>query len=466
MVTRTLQRMADGGIHDQIGGGFHRYSVDERWLVPHFEKMLYDNALLTRLYLDTYLVTQDERYARVAKGTLNYALREMLHPAGGFYAAQDADSDGVEGKYFVWTVDEVLAALGDADGRLFCRAFDVTAAGNFEGGNILHVAMPLEALAEEFQLKPDEAEQRLERGKARLLAVREQRQKPRRDDKILIGWNGLMLSALAEAIKLFGIEAHRAAAITTADFLWERLQRPEHGHARLQHVWTAGAAKLTAYLDDYAFLIAAYLDLYEAVLEPRFFERAVALTETMLAEYWDADDGDFFFTSRQHEPLISRPKSFHDQSIPSATAVAVRDLLRLAVYAGRTDWWDMAERVLHRYQTDMEDNPHGMASMLIALDFALRRPVEIVIAGSPAAPGSQRLLQQAHQLYLPNEVVCLLPPGGTPPFGDALIKGRAPVNDQPTAYVCRHFTCSPPVTSPAELRHLLANPPATTEPRR
>ena len=460
MVTRTLSRMADGGIYDQLGGGFHRYSVDERWLVPHFEKMLYDNALLTRLYLDTHLVTQDERYARVAKCTINYTLRELLHPGGGFYAAQDADSEGEEGKFFVWTVDEVLECLGDADGRLFCRAFDVTAAGNFEHKNILHVSLPGEALAQEFQLTPEEIAQRLEQGKARLLARRELRVKPMRDEKILMGWNGLMLSALAEAIKIFGIDAHRAAAVMTADFLWDQMQRD----GRLLHVWTAGTAKLTAYLDDYAFLIAAYLDLYEALQEPRFFERAVLLTETMLDEYWDAGEGDFYFTSRHHERLISRPKSAQDQSIPSGAAVAVQTLLRLSVYTGRTEWWEMAERVLRRYHVEAEDNPHGMASMLIALDFALRRPVEIVIAGPPSAPGSRHLLQQAHHVYLPNKIVCLLPPGEATPLAGALTQGRAPIDGKPTAYVCRNFTCSAPISTPAELRQALVTPVTTTTP--
>jgi hypothetical protein len=424
--------------------------------------MLYDNALLTRLYLDTYLVTQDERFARIARGTINYTLRELLHSDGGFYAAQDADSEGVEGKYFVWTVEEVLAVLGDADGRLFCRAFDITAAGNFEHKNILHVSLTADALAEEFHLTPEEVTHRLEQGKGRLLAHRELRVKPLRDEKILVSWNGLMLSALAEAVKVFEIDAHRAAAIKTAEFLWSRLQQ----NGRLLHVWTAGEAKLTAYLDDYAFLIAAYLDLYEALLDQKWFDRAVQLAEVMMDEYWDAGEGDFFFTPRHHERLISRPKSAHDQSIPSGTAVAVRDLLRLAAYTGRVDWREAAERTLRRYQAEMDENPYGMASMLLALDFALQGPTEVVIAGPVSSPASRQLLQQAHHVYLPNELLCLLPPGETTPFAEALTKGRAPVRDTSTAYVCRHFTCSPPVTSPAELRQLLANPPATTEPRR
>jgi uncharacterized protein YyaL (SSP411 family) len=458
MTTRTLTRMAEGGIYDQIGGGFHRYSVDERWLVPHFEKMLYDNALLTRLYLDTYLVTQEERFARVAKGTINYALRELLHPDGGFYAAQDADSEGVEGKYFVWTVEEVLTVLGDADGRLFCRAFDVTSAGNFEHKNILHVSLSVESLAEEFHLSPEEVTQRLEQSKGRLLAHRELRVKPLRDEKILVGWNGLMLSALAEAVKVFEIDAHRAAAVKTAEFLWSQVRH----HGRLLHVWTAGEAKLTAYLDDYAFLIAAYLDLYEALPDRKWFDRAVQLADVMMDEYWDAGEGDFFFTPRHHEPLISRPKSSHDQSIPSGTAVAVRDLLRLAAYTGRTDWRDAAERTLRRYQGEMDDNPYGMASMLLALDFALQGPVEVVIAGAVSSPGSRQLLQQAHHVYLPNELICLLPPGEErTPFADALIKGRGLVQESPAAYVCRQATCLPPITSPPELRLALIQPPAT-----
>ena len=456
MTTRTLTRMAEGGIYDQIGGGFHRYSVDERWLVPHFEKMLYDNALLTRLYLDTYLVTQDERFARVARGTINYTLRELLHADGGLYAAQDADSEGVEGKYFVWTMEEVLAVLGDADGRLFCEAFDVTSRGNFEHKNILHVSRPVDELAGEFHLTPEEIALRLEQSKGRLLAHREHRVKPLRDEKILTGWNSLMLSALAEAVKVFEIDAHRAAATKTAEFLWSQLQQ----NGRLFHVWTAGKARLTAYLDDYAFLIAAYLDLYEALVDSKWFDRAVQLAETMMDDYWDAGEGDFFFTPRHHESLISRPKAAHDQSIPSATAVAVRDLLRLAAYTGRTDWREAAERVLRRYQAEMEEKSYGMAAMLLALDFALRGPTEIVIAGAPSSPGSRQLLQQAHHVYLPNELICLLPPGETTPFAESLTKGRAPVNDSPAAYVCRNFTCTPPMTSPTELRVALTQAPA------
>ena len=463
MAARTLTRMAEGGIYDQIGGGFHRYSVDERWLVPHFEKMLYDNALLTRLYLDTYLVTQDERFARIARGTINYTLRELLHPDGGFYAAQDADSEGEEGKYFVWTVEEVLAVLGDADGRLFCRAFDVTAAGNFEKKNILHVGLPVDALAEEFHLTPEEVAQRLEQAKGRLLAHRELRVKPLRDEKILVSWNGLMLSALAEAVKVFEIDAHRAAAIKTAEFLWSRLRQPGNGAARLLHVWTKGEAKITAYLDDYAFLIAAYLDLYEALLDQKWFDRAVQLAEVMTEEYWDREEGDFFFTPRHHEHLISRPKAAHDQSIPSATAVAARVLLRLAAYTGRADWRDAAERTLRRYQGEMDDNPYGMASMLLALDFALEGPTEVVIAGAASSPGSRQLLQQAHRVYLPNELICLLPPGETTPFAEALTKGRGPVQEAPTAYVCRRTTCRPPITSPPELRLALIQPPSAAK---
>ena len=463
MTTRTLTRMAEGGIYDQIGGGFHRYSVDERWLVPHFEKMLYDNALLTRLYLDTYLVTQDERFARIAKGTVNYALRELLHPDGGFYAAQDADSEGEEGKYFVWTVEEVLAVLGDADGRLFCRAFDVTSAGNFEKKNILHAALSADALAEEFHLTPEEVALRLEQSKGRLLAHRELRVKPLRDEKILVGWNGLMLSALAEAVKVFEIDAHRAAAIRTAEFLWSNLRRTTHGRDQLLHVWTKGEAKLSAYLDDYAFLIAAYLDLYEALLDTKWFDRAMRLAETMMDDFWDGKEGDFFFTPRHHEPLISRPKSSQDQSIPSGTAVAVRDLLRLAAYTGRTDWRDTAERTLRRYQAEMEENPYGMASMLLALDFALQGPVEVVIAGSPSSPGSRQLLQQTHHVYLPNELICLTLPGKPTPFAEALTKGRGPVGKTPAAYICRQTTCLPPITSPTELRLALTQPSASAE---
>ena len=453
MVTRTLQRMAGGGIYDQIGGGFHRYSVDEQWLVPHFEKMLYDNALLIRLYLDAYLTTRDERYARVARGTVNYLLREMFHPDGGFYSSQDADSEGEEGIFFLWTLDEVIDRLGDDEARLFSKAFDVTGGGNFQHKNILHVQRPVEALAEEFQISPEEVAQRLEQSKARLLACRDRRVKPFRDEKILTSWNGLALSALAEAIKVFNIDAHRTTAIKTADFIWNHLQRD----GRLFRTWTAGSAKLNAYLDDYAFVIAAHLDLYEALQDLRYLDRALTLTDSMMSDFLDQHTGDFFFTAHSHDVPMSRPKTAHDQSIPSGMAVAAHCLLRLATYTGRTTWWDTAVRLLANYTTEMKNNPYAMASMLAASDFAIRRPSEIIIAGAANAPGTSHLLRQVHHTYLPNEVICLVPPGSTAaPLAEELINGRVAINGEPTAYVCRNAVCSQPVTSPTALRRLLA----------
>jgi uncharacterized protein YyaL (SSP411 family) len=350
-VTLSLEKMARGGIYDQLGGGFHRYAVDSHWLVPHFEKMLYDNAQLLPLYLDLYRITGDVLYERVARETLAYIQREMLHPDGGFYTTQDADSEGQEGKFFVWTKSEVDALLGDDDARFFCRYYDVTDTGNWEHGqNILHLTVSMQQLAKLFRQEETEIRRRVEAGREILFTAREQRVKPFRDEKILTAWNGLMVSTMMHAYIVLGDADAMRAGCKTLAFLQDQMLCD----GRLLRSYKDGQAKFDAYLDDYAFLIAALLDAFEATFDRAYFELAVSLTHTMLEDFWDAVDGGFFFTGKHHERLVSRTKSVFDQAIPSGASIATKNLLRLYHYTAREDYLRRAERVLRLSQRYME----------------------------------------------------------------------------------------------------------------
>jgi uncharacterized protein YyaL (SSP411 family) len=457
MVQFTLQKMACGGIYDQLGGGFHRYSTDSHWLVPHFEKMLYDNAQLLPLYLALYQSTGEALYARVARETLEYVKREMQHPEGGFYATQDADSEGEEGKFFVWTKAEVDAVLGE-DARLFCRYYDVTEAGNWEHGrNILHLTVSLEQLARMFTQDVDTVRARIEAARAKLFAVREQRVKPFRDEKVLTAWNSLMISGMVYAYTVLGDQGALQAAREALAFL----QRHMLLHGRLLSVYKDGQAKLNGYLDDYAFLAGALLDMFEATFERAYFDLAETLTTTMLEEFWDEAQGGFFFTGKSHEALISRTKSAFDQAIPSGTAVATRNLLRLYHYTGREDYLQRAERVLQLFKGYLEQQPFGVGSLLNTLDFYLHKPQEIVVLGQPAAPDTQALLQALHQQYIPNKTLVVLDPQhleatlDTLPLLRDLLTGKTQVDGKATVYVCHNFTCSLPVTTAEALTALL-----------
>ncbi len=458
LVRLTLDKMAQGGIYDHLGGGFHRYSVDSHWLVPHFEKMLYDNALLLPLYLAFYQITGDAFYARVARETLAYLKREMLQPGGGFYATQDADSEGEEGKFFVWTKAEIDALLGD-DARLFCRYYDVTESGNWEHGkNILHLTISLDQLARLFDLDVETARARIEAASARLFAAREQRVKPFRDEKIITAWNALMLSGMVQAYTVLGDEEALQIVRDTVAFLQRHLWQD----GRLLRVAKDGQAKLNGYLDDYAFLAGALLDVFEATFEPAYIDVAETLMAVLLDEFWDEDEGGFFFTGKHHEALITRTKSAFDQAIPSGTAIATRTLLRLYHHTGRTDYLQRAEHVLRLFRGPMEQYPFGFGSLLCALDFYLRKPHELVLIGDPTAADTQALLQAIHQHYLPNRTLLQIDPQHLDTARQALpllrevLAGKTQVNGRATVYVCRDFTCSLPVTEPEALTALLS----------
>ena len=451
MVTTTLTKMAQGGIYDHLGGGFHRYSVDEKWLVPHFEKMLYDNAQLMRTYAQVFSITQEPLFKRVVEETLEYLLREMIDPEGGFYSTQDADSEGEEGKLFIWSEEEVMRILGEEVGEIFCRIYDVTEQGNFEGENILHPILTLEQSAKFFRKDLREIEKLIADAREKLFQEREKRVKPFRDEKILASWNGLMLSGLAEAIKISANPRILQAALKTVSFIFTQMTQDGF----LLHTYKDGQAKLPGYLDDYAFVGVGLLDLYEVTQERQLLEQAIRITETMVSEFWDDIDGAFFYTGKSHEQLISRTKPVFDGSIPSGNSMATQLLLRLYHYTGREDYLQRAEKILRLYYDAMESQPFGFAHMLSALDFYLEKPKEIVLVGKRDDPAQRDLLRKINSLYLPNKTLQLIEPGE--PLGkiSPVLEGKTQLNGKPTVYVCHNFTCSPPVTDWEELKKLL-----------
>ena len=439
MVTLTLEKMARGGIYDQLGGGFHRYSVDYRWLVPHFEKMLYDNALLARLYTQTYLVTKRPLFARIARATCDYVLREMTAPEGGFYSTQDADSEGEEGKFFVWEPQEVIALLGEEDGAAFCRYFDITARGNFEEKNIPNI--PIAQAVDEDAIA---------RWCAVLFEAREQRVKPARDEKIQASWNGLMISAFSQAYRAFGEPAYLTCAANAARFILAHMRTDE---GLLLHTYCDGRARFNAYLDDYACLILGLIDLYEAGFEPSHLGAARDLMTVMIDQFWDDADGGFFYTGKDHETLIVRSKNPFDNATPSGNSTGVFALMRLSALLEREDWGEMAERVLHLFGRHIREMPSGFGNMVCALDLFLQRPVEVAVLGARDRADTAALLDVVDQTWRPHVVLC----GGDEFASDAipLLQNRGLVNGRATAYVCRNFVCSEPVTDAKALRKLL-----------
>lgn len=447
-VELTLRRMANGGMYDQLGGGFHRYSVDEKWLVPHFEKMLYDNALLSRIYLDAFLVTGDEFYKRIATETLDYIRREMTDDCGGFYSSQDADSEGEEGKFFVWTIAEVQSLLGEQDAKLFCRYFDVSEHGNFEGHNILHVETAADSIARFMRVPVDELNQAIARGKRVLFEAREKRIKPFRDEKMLTAWNGLTLRSFAEAARVMDRRDYLEVAINNANFLLTELRK----NGRLLRTHKAGESKLNAYLEDYAYLADGLLSLYEATFDLRWFAEARALAQTMIEQFWDEDEGGFFFTSSDHEKLITRTKDWYDNATPGGNSVAAAVLLKLSLLTGEQDYNQKAEKILNLLKPAMMRSPSASGHMLCALDIFLSSTCEIAIIGLPDSDETKNMIEAIFKRYLPNKVVALAAPNDSETAGKIkLLENRGQVEGRTTAYVCRNFYCEAPVTEASKL---------------
>ena len=449
-VELTLRKMAAGGIYDHLGGGFHRYSVDAVWLVPHFEKMLYDNAQLVRVYLQAYQATGDTLYRRIVEETLEYVRREMTHPHGGFYSTQDADSEGVEGKFFVWTPAEVLAALGEEDGRLFCAYFDVTEHGNFEHANILHPIGSVEDAAGRVGVEPERLRAAIERGKRELFALREGRVKPGRDEKVLTSWNGLMLRAFAEAAAALDRADYREIALRNAEFVLRDLRRD----GKLLRTWKDGRAKLNGYLEDYAFYADGLVALYEATFDLRWLRGAAEIADVMLEQFADPRGG-FYDTGKDHERLVSRPKDLFDNATPSGNSVAADVLQRLALLTGEERYRRAAEGVLGLLGPLAAQHPAAFGRLLCALDFSLGAPKEVAIVGRTDAPDTHALLRTVFTPFLPNKVVAAAPPGAAPPEVP-LLADRPARDGRATAYVCQNYACQAPATTSEELAAQLA----------
>ena len=442
MVRHTCQKMANGGMYDQLGGGFHRYSTDARWLVPHFEKMLYDNALLSRLYLHYFQVSQEPLARQTVEGILDYVLREMTDASGGFYSTQDADSEGHEGKFFVWDIEEIRSTLGERDATLFCSYYNITPSGNFEGKNIPNVTHTAEQVAQEHEVSLSELQASLSESTRKLFELRERRVKPDRDEKVLTAWNGLMMASFAEAGVVLDRADYTDAARRNAEFVLSNLRKD----GTLLRTWKAGVAKFNGYLEDYSFLIEGLVTLFETTGEFRWLTEAQTLTERMIEEFWDEQNGGFFFTGKSHENLIVRSKDYFDNATPSGNSVAAIALLRLATLTGKENYRNLSIAVLREIGETARRYPSGFGYALSAVDFLLSTPKEIAIVGKDRGDIGP-LLREAWKRYLPNKVVA-------PGFGDEnipLLENRPLQNGRATAYVCVHYACQQPVNQPEEL---------------
>jgi len=447
MVMHTCDKMADGGIHDQLGGGFSRYAVDAEWLVPHFEKMLYDNAQLVNLYLDAFLVSGCARHADVVREILDYVLRDMTHPGGGFFSAEDADSEGHEGKFYCWTKDELSKLLSPEESNVAAKYFGITAEGNFVdhshpqplgGLNVLSVLnpnMPMEDLP------------LLESAKQKMLAARAKRIRPHLDDKILASWNGLMLGTFARASVILGNEKYRAAAEKNLQFIQEKLW--DEKSKILFHRWRDGERDYVQLLEAYAFLLSGVIDLYEATLAPGHLDLAIELAETMLAKFYDSENGGFWQSAADSRDLILRVKDDYDGAEPSGNSVATLSLLKLGAIAGRKNFTEAAEKTLRLFASRLQKFPQAMPFMLHALDFSLQEPKHVVIAGKGDSKKFQELLRAAHSVYQPNKIVSGNS-GAVEEFARTL-----PAKNEATVYLCTGNSCRSPTDAVAKVKELL-----------
>ncbi|HKO31294.1 MAG TPA: aldo/keto reductase, partial [Nitrospiraceae bacterium] len=452
MVTRTLDAMAAGGIYDHIGGGFARYSTDERWLVPHFEKMLYDNALLARTYLEAYQVTKQASYRQVTTEVLEYILREMTDPAGGFYSATDADSEGVEGKFFVWTPTEVQTVLQNAeDTRRFCACFDITDPGNWEHRSIPNRLRPIEAVLKELNLTIDELYETIHRVRPLLYRARQERVPPGLDDKIITAWNGMMISAMAEAGRVLGINRYIDGAMRAADFLLS-VHRTTQG--LLLRTSRQGRAHLDGVLEDYAYLAEGLIDLYEASGQERYLTAALQFGERMVDSFRDEDQGGFYTTAKTHETLIIRAREGADGATPSGNAVAVSALARLSFHYDRQDLREAAIGGIRAYGRQIARYPRAFAKSLAAVDLLTEGPIELAFIGAPNDPGMEALQLAVREEFLPHRVIASSDGAGTL-SGHPLLVGKGLVEGKAALYICRNFSCQRPLTDPREVAESL-----------
>ena len=467
MVEMTLGAMRQGGMYDHLGFGFHRYSTDRAWLVPHFEKMLYDQAMLTMAYLEAYQATGNAAYERVAREVLAYVLFEMTASEGGFYSAEDADSEGVEGKYYLWTEEEVRRALGEKDAALVVALFGIEREGNFQdeatrgrtGLNILHRRRTLAEIALDLNMSEETVEERLEAARQKLLGVREGRIRPGKDDKILTDWNGLMIAALAKAAQAFDDPKYARAAQRAADFILQHLRKKG---GPLLHRYRDREAGIGANLDDYAFLVWGLIELYEATLQVRYLQAAVGLNKGLLERFWDDQEGGFYFSPLDGERLLVRSKEAYDGAVPSGNSVAMLNLLRLGRICADPKLEGYAMRLGRTFSGILKQAPAGHTFLLVALDFAIGPSWEVVIAGDPQADDTKEMLRAIRSRFLPHKVLLSVPCGGSSEIGDMApyVRGMTCVEGRATAYVCSHTRCHRPTTDIDRMLDLLDQRPS------
>lgn len=469
-VLLTADKMASGGIHDHLGGGFARYSTDQRWLVPHFEKMLYDNAQLIHLFSEIYQVTSNTTYLEVLRKTISYIFAEMTSPDGVFYSAEDADSSGEEGKYYLWTKNEIHKVLSNQmSTEIFCLYYGVTEGGNFEGKNILNSQNNKLFLSQKFDKPVHEIDAIMKDSESKLLEARKRREHPGKDDKIITSWNSLMISALVKAYRVSGDEAYVKAAVSAADFIQNRMSSQD---GRLYRIFKDGTTKLNGYLDDYAFYVNSLIDLFEVLPTPRYLNSAISHADFMLSHFWDNQRNDgFFFTSDDHEELIMRTKNYYDLAIPSGNSMAALDLLRLYHFSQKSEYMIKSEDILRSVSSNARDNPFGFGQLLISLYMYVKRPIEFTVVEGTRLNGMtfHEMSTLLNKAFIPNAIFALVRPHlntaqlGEIPFFRGKLGSGSDKNQSTRAYVCKNFSCSPPLHTTGELADYVKNTNLTQE---
>jgi uncharacterized protein len=462
MVEYTLENMYRGGIHDHLGSGFHRYSTDNMWIVPHFEKMLYDQALIATAYTEAYQVTGKRLYYEAAEEILDYVLRDLTSQEGGFYCGEDADVEGEEGKYYLWTLEEIWSVLSLEESELIIKMFNLNEGGNFEeeirgkktGTNLFYMLRSLEALAAELGIPSHEAESRVKLAKEKLMAARNKRKRPAKDDKVLTDWNGLMIAAFAKGFQTFGEEKYLKAAGRAADLILKKLYSPDK---RLLHRYRGGAAGISGTADDYAFLIYGLLELYEAGFELRYLKAALCLNRELLEHFWDPVQGGLFFTADDSESLIFRKKEFTDAAIPSGNSIEMLNLLRLSRITADSELEDRAKGLERAFSKLIRKIPSGYTQFLSALDFGLGPTYQVVIAGKHESPDTGHMLEELWTYFIPNKVLVFRPEGKDPEITNlaTYTKEQVPIEGKATAYVCQNSECQLPTTEINEILRML-----------
>lgn len=457
MVEKSLDAMYRGGIYDHIGYGFARYSTDEKWLVPHFEKMLYDNALLAMAYTEAYQMTKKPFYKKVVEEIFTYVLRDMQSAEGAFYSAEDADSEGEEGKFYVWTPEEIKEVLGEQEGESICRYYGITEGGNFEGKNIPNL---IDQSIEDFTRRnghdEEEWDTQLQKSKEKLFQYREKRVHPHKDDKVLTSWNGLMIAALARASRVFNKSEWAEAASASVRFIENHLVRSD---GRLLARYRDGEAAYPAYIDDYAFLVWGLLELYEADFSPKYLQQAIQYNQRMIDLFWDGENGGFFFYGKDSEQLFARPKEVYDGATPSGNSVAALNMLRLSRITGNQQFEDLAEKQIKAFAGEIAEHPSAYSYFLMAAQFAIGPTKEIVIAGTIGEENTENMMGILHSMFLPLSVLILHDEINRREIVDLIpfIKDQKMKDGKATAYVCENFSCQSPVTESDQLKEILGD---------